>query len=116
VLSRRVQRASNLAHFWLASFLAGRRACVLGAGGGTGDDRGAERALADYLAQKHAAGITSGVRSPAAIPIADVITLYGRNVASQHARPRESGARLEQLFNYFSLKRLADINGELCRA
>ena len=82
----------------------------------TGDDRGAERALADYLAQKHAAGITTGVRSPAAVPIADVITLYGRNVAAKHARPRESGARLEQLLNYFGTMTLADINGELCRA
>jgi len=81
-----------------------------------GDDRGAERALAVYLAQKHAAGITAGVRSPAAIPIADVITLYGRNIGSKHARPRESGARLEQLLHYFGLLTLADVNGELCRA
>ena len=85
-------------------------------GCGASDDRGAEKALADYLAQKHAAGITTGIRSLAAIPIADVVTLYGRNVAPKHARPHETGARLDQLLNYFGTMSLADISGELCRA
>jgi hypothetical protein len=80
------------------------------------DRRGAEKALAAYIAEKHVAGAASGVRSPAAIPLADVVALYARHIADRHARPRETSARLDRLLNFFGDKMLGDMNGELCRA
>jgi hypothetical protein len=79
------------------------------------DRRGAERALADYIARRHLAGVESGVRPPAAIPVADVISLYGRDIAHKHARPRETAQRLSKLLEFFGDKTLADINGDRCR-
>ena len=80
------------------------------------DSRGAEKALAAYIAEKHVAGAASGVRSPAAIPLADVVALYARHIADRHARPHETSARLDRLLNFFGDKMLGDVNGELCRA
>jgi hypothetical protein len=80
------------------------------------DRRGAEKALAAYIAEKHVTGAASGVRSPAAIPLADVVALYARHIADRHARPRETAARLDRLLNFFGDKMLGDVNGELCRA
>lgn len=80
------------------------------------DRRGAETALAAYLAQKHASGIRDGLRPPASIPVADVLALYGRDIAPSHARPKETAQRIAQLLAFFGHKTLADINGELCRA
>ena len=82
---------------------------------GEADRRGAERALAEYIANKHVADVQSGVRAPAAIPVADVVALYARSVAPRHARPKETGQRLAALLEYFGDKTLADINGNVCR-
>jgi hypothetical protein len=82
---------------------------------GEDDCRGAEKALADYVARKHLAAVERGLRPPAAIPVADVVALYGRDVAHGHARPRETAQRLSKILEFFGDKTLADINGDRCR-
>ena len=49
------------------------------------DRRGAEKALAAYIAEKHVTGAASGVRSPAAIPLADVVALYARHIGGRRS-------------------------------
>jgi integrase len=76
----------------------------------------AECSLAKYLATKHAkAAAGKRNRHPAAVPVADVLTLYARDVAPAHARPQETAARLRALDSYFKDATLADINGQSCR-
>jgi hypothetical protein len=82
---------------------------------GEDDRRGAERALAEYITRKHVAGIQTGLRPPAIVPVADVIALYGRDVAPKHARPKETARRLSALLDFFGDKTLADIKGDICR-
>ena len=81
------------------------------------DDRGgAEKALGDYIARKHLAQAETGLRPPAAIPVADVLALYARDVAPKHARPSETGRRITALLTFFGDKVLSDVTGQLCRA
>lgn len=84
-------------------------------GCGADDRGGAERALEIYLNRKYSAAAFDGVRAPAAIPIADVIALYARDKAPNHARPKETGQRLKSLLKFFGDKMLSEINGDLCR-
>ena len=53
---------------------------------------------------------------PAAIPVGDVLALYARDVAPEHARPAETGQRITALLTFFGDKVLSDLNGQLCRA
>lgn len=81
------------------------------------DTDGAERALARYLAAKHArAAAGQRNRHPSQIPIADVLTLYARDVAPSHARPKETALRLAALDAYAKDDRLSAVNGAWCRA
>ena len=70
-------------------------------------------ATSDASTSPHA---EAGVRPPAHIPVADVIALYGRDVAPKHSRPRETAQRIAALLGFFGDKVLSDINGTLCRA
>jgi hypothetical protein len=54
---------------------------------GVNDRQGAERALADYLSHKYLTEVSRDERDPAHIPIADVLTLYTRDIAPKHTRP-----------------------------
>jgi integrase len=83
---------------------------------GADDRRRAEATLASYIGRKHLAAAQAGVRAPAHIPVADVVALYGRDVAPKHSRPRETAQRIAALLGYFGDKMLSDINGTLCRA
>ena len=85
-------------------------------GCGADDRRGAEAALAQYISTKHLAEAQAGTRPPAHIPVADVLGLYGRDVAPNHSRPRETARRIATLLGYFGDKVLSDVNGVLCRA
>jgi integrase len=85
-------------------------------GCGAGDRDGAERKLEAYLNRKHSAEARRSLRDPADIPIADVLALYGQQVAPKHARPRETAQRIERLLAFFGDKMLDAINGDLCRA
>jgi hypothetical protein len=86
---------------------------------GTGcsiDDR--ERAvqlLAEYITRKRLDGAPRSARDPAAVPVADVIARYVRDVAAKRARPKEAGQRSKALLAYFGDKTLVDINGDCCR-
>jgi hypothetical protein len=61
------------------------------------DNRGAETALANYISTKHLSEAQAGVRPPAHIPVADVLGLYGRDVAPKQSRPRETAQRIATL-------------------
>lgn len=75
----------------------------------------AEQALAAYIRKKYSHGITAGARDTDRIPIADVINIYAADVAHKHARPDDTGRRLNRVLNFFGDMTLADINGRLCR-
>ena len=81
------------------------------------DIGGAERALAIYLAEKHAQG-TREQRNldPSQIPIADVLVVYLRDVVPNHSRPKETKGRIKSLDEYFGDRMLSYISGETCRA
>lgn len=69
-------------------------------GCGAPDRRGAEEALATYIAQKHRPQLRHG--DPAEVVTADVLALYGRDVAPGHARPKETAARIERLIGWWA--------------
>ena len=77
---------------------------------------GAERALATYIAEKHVRSLRKGSRDPERIPIADVLTVYARDVVPQHSRPNETRARLKAIDRFFGDKMLSYVAGETCRA
>ena len=79
------------------------------------DIAGAERALADYLAARHDPR-DADAKSPAGIPIADVLHLYLRDKVGDTARPKETAARITTLRHHFGMRTLAEINGAACRA
>jgi integrase len=81
------------------------------------DIAGAERALAKYLASKHAkAARQCGSRDPDQVPLADVLTLYLTDVVPNHARPNETKGRITELDKFFGYRMLSYISGETCRA
>lgn len=82
------------------------------------DDRaGAERALGSYIAEKHIDRAASqGERDPAQIAVADVLGLYAREKAPEHARPVETAQRIEALLDFFGEMKLSQITGASCRA
>jgi integrase len=84
-------------------------------GCGPGERAGAEKSLSAYLNRKQVTDVTKGVRHPSQIPVASVIALYSEAKAEGHARPKETGARFDNLLDFFGDKMLSDINGDLCR-
>jgi integrase len=85
-------------------------------GCGRDDCAGAEKQLEAYLNRKHTSAATKkSSRDPDQIPIADVLALYAADVAPGHARPKETGQRLERLLAFFGIKTLSAVNGDLCR-
>ena len=79
------------------------------------DLAGAERALQQYLDRKHRAAVKYE-RDPAQIPVTDVLALYAEEVATEHARPKETLQHIKRLADFFGDKTLADVNGDICRA
>jgi integrase len=72
----------------------------------------AEQALASYIAVKYRAPRTR--LDPGEINVADVIAIYADDVATAHARPGETAARLKRLLDHFGTMTLADINRSAC--
>lgn len=70
----------------------------------------AEKALAVYIASKY-----HRARGAEDVLIADVVSVYLREVAPKHAAPEETAARLDNILDFFGEKTLAAINGKLCR-
>jgi integrase len=84
-------------------------------GCGLNDRVGAEAALESYLASKRIKATKKSVRDPDQIPVADVLALYGSDIAPGHARPKETAARIERLLAFFGEKLLSEISGDSCR-
>lgn len=78
------------------------------------DAAAAERALADYITQKHRP--ETGLRDPSRIPIADVLAVYLADIVPDHSRPEETKRRLKRVSAFFGGKILSDVNGPSCRA
>lgn len=83
-------------------------------GCGADDIRGAERALAIYIAQKHAREAAKPRRRSAEeTPISDVLTVYWRDRGATVARPEELKARLVQLTRWWGAKAVGEIHPSL---
>lgn len=87
-----------------------------GTGSGKEDVAGAERALREYIQSKHGEKLTSESRSPTTIKIADVLTLYMRDVVPNHARPVETSARVDRILDFWGGHTLDYVTGPNCRA
>jgi len=74
-----------------------------------------DKALGDYLAEKHTKAVTSSKRDPSAILVDDVLALYARDVAPNHARPHETAARIAFLRKFWGGRRLSEVIGATCR-
>lgn len=91
---------------------------------------GAEKALADYIALKH--DPRRNVGQPSHVLIADVLSIYARDVAPNHSRPEETKSRILRLGSWWGDPAFAgrkalgplpvltgyvsDINASNCRA
>lgn len=83
-------------------------------GFGDGARGDAEKFLAEYIAKKYAPERRE--RELSQIRVSDVIAIYLADVAHNHARPEKAKERAKRLLAFFGMKRLSEINGELCRA
>jgi len=109
----RSDNAGDHAALWIIRDGSGQRST----GCPAHDAAGAERALARYLASKHArAARQAGERDPDQTPIADVLTIYIRDVVPRHSRPDETRGRIRALDSFFGDRMLSYITGETCRA
>jgi len=84
-------------------------------GFGAGEIAQAEKALADYLSDKHTSQVTKGRRDPDAILIADVLTLYVRDKIADHARPDQTAYRIGYLKAFWGGRKLSEVTGATCR-
>jgi integrase len=75
----------------------------------------AEKALADYLADKHTGQVTRGTRDPDAILIDEVLALYVRDKVADQARPDETAKRIEFLRAFWGGHKLSYVTGVACR-
>jgi integrase len=82
---------------------------------GEGEIEEAQRVLAKYQITRYSAPRLRD-RDPGSVKIADVISIYADDVAPKHARPEETGARLERLLEFFGNESLLFINKQTCGA
>lgn len=83
-------------------------------GFGLSERREAEKALADYIAEKYRPGRERD-RDPAQIPVSDVISIYLTDKAPKHANPEDTARRAVFLISFFGDYMLGELNGDLCR-
>jgi integrase len=79
---------------------------------GESDLQGAQQAHAQYLNDKWT---PDSKRAAEHVEIADVIAVYARDIAPDHARPKQTADRAKELLKFFGGKRLSAVNGALCR-
>ncbi len=85
--------------------------------GCTREDReGAEKAVTDYLADKHGKPSRKRDGDPAEIFVTQVLNIYQEDVAPKHARPHETIQRILKLGEFWEPYKLSDVNGQTCRA
>jgi integrase len=70
----------------------------------------AERKLAEYISEKYTVPRERN-RDPASVYVADVIHVYAKDIAPNHARPKETAQRLARLLEGLGTRTLAEING-----
>lgn len=83
-------------------------------GCGLGDRAGAEKRLAEYLAEKHQAPRRE--RRISEIRIADVIAIYLTDVVPGLAKPQKAAERAERLLMWWGERTLSEVTGANCRA
>lgn len=84
-------------------------------GCGESDIAGAEKALADYNAAKHAAAPAVRDKAAEATKIADVIAHYATVHGASVANPRELARRLGRLLEWWRAKTLDEVNRTECQ-
>ncbi len=84
-------------------------------GFGEGEIDKAQRALAEFQVAHYSAPRDPD-RDAGSVKVADVISIYAEDVAPKHARPRETGARLEHLLDFFGTRTLLNVNKRTCAA
>src|SRR5215470_9921027 len=82
-------------------------------GCGADDRRGAEKALAGYIARKHKPDWQNS--HPAEVALADVLAYYGTTRAPELAHPELVGYHLVPLLKHFGESTCWDINVESCK-
>lgn len=85
-----------------------------GTGCGPADCAEAERKLLQYLAEKHET--PRGERPLSEVKIADVLTVYLRDIAPEKANPAKIADASDRLLDFFGERTLIDIDEVLCRA
>lgn len=83
-------------------------------GCGIEERAGAEKALATYLGDKHEPSRRK-FQNLDQILIADVMSIYLRDVVPEHARPEKTGERIAQLLEFWGEMTLADVSKATCR-
>lgn len=78
------------------------------------DSRGAEEALAEYLATKFVPAVRE--RNPALLTVAEVLTAYGREYAPTVADPKRIGWAIAALTPWWEGRTLMEVRGSTCRA
>ena len=78
------------------------------------DRKGAEQALAEYIARKYQVPRDRG-RHPSQILVLDVLNIYLIDKAPKHSDPTITKARIMTLAGWWGNKTLADVNGTNCR-
>ena len=78
------------------------------------DRKGAEQALAEYIAKKYTVPRDRG-RHPSQILVLDVLNIYLIDKAPKHSDPTITKARVITLAGWWGDKTLADVNGATCR-
>ncbi len=109
----RRDKAGKITHAATWIILDGGR--QISTGCGTDDVRGADEKFAEYLNNKHVADARKGSKPDHQIPVADVLTIYARDVLPEHSQPRGAAKSLKRLGTFFRNHYLSDINGGLCR-
>ena len=84
-------------------------------GFGEGEIEKAQTALAEFQIAHYSAPRDPD-RDAGRVKVADVISIYAEDVAPKHARPRETGARLERLLDFFGSRTLLNVNKRICAA
>ena len=81
---------------------------------GPDDSAGAHQAFADYLATHFRPN--TGQRDLAAITVAEVLKLYGLDIAPTKASAATIGYHMKALLPFWGEKTLADVKGNTCRS
>jgi integrase len=78
------------------------------------DFAAAEAALAEYLAEKHAAKETERDLPASKILVTDVLAFYAKFSVPSQARPDKADQRIAQLAEFWAGKMLNEVNGDTC--